>query len=176
MAVAKKKDEEVEIETIMTEAWETSGENMDAALIYLQKNKWPAHVLDTVVRQGWRNYLRKHLHGQRRNVIRLYQNPKSENPFEPERGTEGLIAMAESTWRSLMEFPVWGGKQLGECTKEEVQTAANKFYAVSLTMSKRGRFLAIVAQKVPDGKTVKESLKDDDLEYAMLEAERGGND
>lgn len=117
----------------------------------------------------------KHIAQSERRIIWKRGTVKSERSLPALDRTfadGGLQLVAESNFSKLLDMPVWGGKLLGECTREEVAAAAEKFYSVSLDMMSKGKFLALVAQGIPDGKKVKDVLSNDRLGELQLEAIR----
>lgn len=113
--------------------------------------------------------------GARENLRNARRRTSERSPFGGNDKT-GIIAMAQSNARDLMNFELWGGKRLGDATGQEVRQSANNFYAQSFNMSMKGRWLALVAQKVPEDKIVGKTLTSEDLETLRLEAERGENE
>lgn len=82
-------------------------------------------------------------------------------------GGNGARVIALAT--SLLDFPLPGGRRLGEATRAEVAAAAELYRSYADDMGHKARWLALVAQSVPDGGKVGEVL--DEARLAELQKE-----
>lgn len=97
-------------------------------------------------------------------------------PPSPERlarmpDAERVRALANGT---LLMFPLPGGKRLGEATREEVAEAARFYERQAGDMAHKARWLQLVAQSIPDGKTAGKVLSDERLRDLQTEAQKHG--
>lgn len=71
---------------------------------------------------------------------------------------------------NLLMFPLPGGKKLGEATRKDI-SAASEFYSKQAgDMGHKARWLQLIAQSVPSGKTVNDVLTDKRLRELQREA------
>lgn len=80
-----------------------------------------------------------------------------------------VISLAAGT---LSMFPLPGGKSLGRATREEVAAAAEFYAKQSADMGAKARWLRLISQSLPDGKTVADVLTDRRLHELQIEAQR----
>lgn len=78
-------------------------------------------------------------------------------------GVTALMAASAGHASSLMSFPLRGGLPLGDASAEQVRDSREHYDKQGRTMIQRGRFLAAVLERLPDGKRVREALTPDDL-------------
>jgi len=69
-----------------------------------------------------------------------------------------VMALASGTVRTLHDFPLPGGKKLGDALRGEVVAAADFFRGQASDMARKAHWLQHIAQHVPDGKTVRDVL------------------
>lgn len=74
-----------------------------------------------------------------------------------------VIALA----RTLLDFPLPGGRRLGDATRAEVVDAARFYTSHAEDMAHKARWLARVAEAVPDGQRVADAL--DEARLARLQ-------
>ena len=86
----------------------------------------------------------------------------------------GLHFLAQAN-ADLMTFALWGGKPLGKGSREEIQDSANKYYANARTSQVTGRWLALVAQGLPNDKKAGDHFTNERLLELRWEAERDDN-
>lgn len=88
-------------------------------------------------------------------------------PPNYEAGGNGdrVIALA----RSLLDFPLPGGRRLGEATRDEVVDAARFYAAQADDMTHKARWLARVAEALSDAQCVADAL--DEARLAELQKE-----
>lgn len=63
----------------------------------------------------------------------------------------------------LMDFPLIGGKRLGDASKDEVQASAASYLEQANTLAHRGRWLNAVAKKLNANTTVSQALTEAEL-------------
>ena len=83
-----------------------------------------------------------------------------------------IVSMAEGVRQTLHDFPLPGGKRLGDATREEVIEAAEFFGKQARDMAWKSRWLAHVAQSVPPGRKVADVLTPERLEELRQEVSR----
>lgn len=75
---------------------------------------------------------------------------------------------------NLLMFPLPGGKKLGEATRSDISAAAEFYSKQAGDMGHKARWLQLIAQSVPDNKTVNEVLTDKRLRELQQEAKSNG--
>ena len=70
---------------------------------------------------------------------------------------------------NLMMFPLRNGLPLGRATLEDVRESATFYAAQGEDMVRKGRWLALIAARIPEGKTVSQSLTEADLRTMQAE-------
>jgi len=63
--------------------------------------------------------------------------------------------LAEGNKEMLMQFPLPGGKPLGEANADEVREASDLYGKQSKDMGHKARWLALIAARLPKNKTVR---------------------
>lgn len=81
--------------------------------------------------------------------------------------TDRVVHLATGTLRM---FPLPGGKRLGEATRQEIAEAAGFYERQAGDMAHKARWLQLVAQSVPAGKTAGDVLTDERLAELQTEA------
>lgn len=71
---------------------------------------------------------------------------------------------------SVFDYPLPGGKKLGEATKADLLNSSQISIKQGKTLIERGRWMGMLADRVPFGKTVAESLNESDVQRLMDEA------
>ena len=87
-------------------------------------------------------------------------------------GVTGSFRVAQLSAGTLLMFPLPGGLRLGEATRSEVVEAAGFYASQASDMAHKSRWLMLVAQCVPEDKTVGDVLTDKrlrDLQEATCE-------
>lgn len=160
------------------EALEKSGGEIKNAVILLEQNvRRCSDLYNAIVESGIKDLcyeaIRLRLMHLRQSIVKQ-TNTKDRALPSADRGFSdtGLSAVAAINLKSLMNFPVTGGKRLGDCTHAEVAESAQKYYAQGLTMMSRGKWLALIAQSISGNKLVKDVLTEDRLHELQVEADR----
>ena len=78
-----------------------------------------------------------------------------------------VSALAAGT---LMMFPLPGGKMLGESKREDISIAVDFYHKQSVDMGHKARWLRLVSQSLPDGKSVAQVLNEKRLRDLQAEA------
>lgn len=71
-----------------------------------------------------------------------------------------VIALAGGVRASLMDFPLPGGLRLGDAQRADLSAAAAFFSRQATDMGRKARWLGLIAQSLPDEKSVSEVLTD----------------
>lgn len=71
-----------------------------------------------------------------------------------------VLALARGLSASLLDMPLAGGIRLRDCERSFVQREADRFDGLARDCGRKARFLAHVAQSVPEGKTVGQVIDD----------------
>lgn len=73
---------------------------------------------------------------------------------------------------SLMDFPIWGGKRLGDCNRADLTQAGQSYMTHAVDMACKGKWLINISDRLPDTTTtVRQALDDDTLQALRLEAQ-----
>lgn len=80
---------------------------------------------------------------ERATIIKRATDPRSN-----------VIALANGLAASLLDMPLAGGIRLRSCDRTFVQQEADRFNGLAADCARKGRFLSLIAQSVPDGRTV----------------------
>lgn len=91
-------------------------------------------------------------------------------PEDIARRRTQVEALASATAKSLLDFPLPGGKRLAEATREEVSVASEFYGAQARDMGRKSVWLRLVAQSLPDGAKVGDALTASRLEELRAEA------
>lgn len=70
-------------------------------------------------------------------------------------------ALAQS---NLMMFPLPGGKRLADATREEIAEASNYYLDRAKDARHKGAWLALIADRLPDGKAVRDAMTEKELQ------------
>lgn len=105
----------------------------------------------------------------RRGVI--WDSQRRATPASLVSDADKIVLLANSNAQALMDFPLPGGKRLGDAIAEEVRTAAGFYYRQAGNMMAKGRWLAKIAVSVPDGKRVSEALDEAKLKDIQIDAQ-----
>jgi hypothetical protein len=78
------------------------------------------------------------------------------------RPKTSVTALANGIRRSLLDFPLAGGKRLRDATRDEVIEQAQLYAAQARDMGFKARWLELIGARVDDGRTVGECLTEAD--------------
>lgn len=81
-----------------------------------------------------------------------------------------VVALAQDNAHMMLNFALFGGKRLRDADKQDLRLSAERYYAHGSDMVHKGRWLALVASKVPDGKRVGEALTEEAVRKLFEEA------
>lgn len=95
-------------------------------------------------------------------------------PVSPERlagmsDAERVKALAAG---NLLMFPLPGGKRLGDASRDDISQASRFYEKQAGDMAHKARWLQLIAQSVPPGKTVRGTITEDRLRELQEEAKR----
>lgn len=85
-------------------------------------------------------------------------------------GSGRVVQLSKAT---LLMFPLPGGKALQDAKASDLSAAQSFYQGQSADMAHKARWLQLVAQSIPDGKTVGEVLSDKRLRELQEEARNG---
>lgn len=109
---------------------------------------------------------RKH---SRESIVRSINNANAPSAQDHARR---VVALARSNVEMLLlDFALIGGKKLRDGTKKDLRDSAERYYAQGSDMTHKGRWLALVAAKVPEGNKAGDVLKEEELRK-LFEAAR----
>lgn len=166
-AAAKKKEESPTLRSHAAAALAAAGGNVSAATAALAERAmndkaflraYYSEVIQTACYEAVASCVRQ----ERRAV---WTTPQ---PSTTERRAQ-VTALAAGTVSTLHDFPLPGGKRLGEATREEVAQAAEFFGRQARDMAWKSRWLEHVAQSVPAGKRVADVISAERLEELRQE-------
>jgi hypothetical protein len=148
---------------------EASGDVGKATIILLErvrKDKALRHeLLEPLVEYACHQAVSRELRSNRANVW----SPPSARTLERMSHADRVTALAAGT---LLMFPLPGGKRLGEAVRDEISQAAVFYDRLATDTSHKARWLRLVAQSIPSGKTVRDTLTDDRLRELQKEVAR----
>lgn len=75
-------------------------------------------------------------------------------------GRDGVVALANGITRALLDMRLPNGVVLRNATRGEVLDSANRYQASAADMSRKARWLVLVAQSVPNDSTVGDVMND----------------
>ena len=87
---------------------------------------------------------------------------------ETQRGR--ILALANGTIATLMDFPLPGGMKLADARRDDVTAAAEFYGKQSKDMGTKAKWLQLIAQHVPAKKTVRQVMTDARLAELREEA------
>jgi len=104
----------------------------------------------------------------RKNRGQIYNMPQPT----PERASLGVLSLATGLLATLLDFPLPGGKRLGDATRVEINGHVVFYETQSKDMRIKARWLKLVAGRLRrDDVTVAEVLSDKQLRRLKEEAE-----
>lgn len=121
-------------------------------------------LTDPLISNACYDAIRRQCHVERRQV---WSPPVEKLVATRVAGAHRVVKLAAG---NLLTFPLPGGKKLGEATRAEVAQAANFYQSQSDDMGHKARWLQLVQQSIPDGKTVADVLNDKRLRELQKEA------
>lgn len=112
-------------------------------------------LLATVVEAAVRDAVEyRTQHAMRTDRARIIHQVKAAQ----QRGN--VIALANGIAASILDMPLAGGVRLRDCSRELVQREATRFGRLADDCGHKARFLARIAQSVPEGKAVGDVVSD----------------
>jgi hypothetical protein len=103
--------------------------------------------------------------GTRRHAV--WTVPKQQD------GRARVIALANATVPILLDMQFEGIPRLGDANREIVTVTADRYEKTAADRSHKARWLRLIAQHMPDGKSVKDVMTNERLAELRSEAERG---
>jgi hypothetical protein len=120
-------------------------------------------ILEPLVEYACNNAISRQ---QRVNRERVWTAP---TPRPNTSHSEQIQALARSNLM-LFPLPMLNGKLLRDATRGDVILAGDFYAKQAADMAHKGRWLALVGQSIPDGKTVADVLSEDRLRELQKEA------
>jgi hypothetical protein len=147
---------------------ECDGDTAKAAKRLLRKLKSNkallAAITEQAVTEASKAFVSHKMRDYRAQVVHLAVNNTRDD----------VIALSRGIANSLLEFPLAGGKKLRDASSEEVAIQANRYEQIADDTGHKARWLRLVAQSVPHGKTVGESVSEERVNELFLEARKNG--
>ena len=109
--------------------------------------------------------VRAQCRGARRTV---WHTSRRELEHRHAEGARRAVAHAET----LLAFPLLGGRHLGDAQRAEIEAAAEFFTRQAGDMAAKGRWLRLVAEALPHGRTVAQTMDEMALRRLQAEARR----
>lgn len=82
----------------------------------------------------------------------------------PDAGARRLSLLGQSNAESWLDFPVYGGKPMRLCTKDELQESAHRYYAQGSDMVRKSAFFKAVAARMGKGEKVSDRFSNSELD------------
>lgn len=144
--------------SLVTRAWNESENSIEDAVDILfdcvvEDKEFLADKMPEILRTWCREQISSHVSRVR---LTAWTAPNYSKTAKSDR-VRNLIS------NLLMDFPLIGGKRLGDGTKEDVLASAAFYSEQARILSHRGRWLNAVAQKVKGNSTVSQVLTEADL-------------
>lgn len=73
---------------------------------------------------------------------------------------DGVIALANGLSRALLDMPLANGLRLREASRTQVLEQASRYDGLAKDMGRKARWLELIGQSIPDGKTVGDVMDD----------------
>ena len=156
MAVALKKQQDIDLKTLAADALEQAGGNVVEATNILESwavESWDVYraVTERLLRQGCYSAVSGIC---RRNREAIWYSPG----YDAQQKGDRVHAHA----RTLLDFPLPGGKRLADANKKDLQEAMAFYRRQADQMGRVAEWLGKIAQKVGKG-IVGQRLTDEDL-------------
>jgi hypothetical protein len=88
-------------------------------------------------------------------------------------GRNGVFALANGMTAALLDMPIAGGVRLRDARRDQVAAASEFYSRQAQDMSHKGRWFALIAQSVPEGRVVGDVLTDARAAELFNEARHG---
>lgn len=112
-----------------------------------------SELMDPLVSGAVWERVRQAARSQRRSFHNAATAPKSPK-------NDGLEAVAQSWY----DYPIYGGVRLGDATREDLQSAIDGYRMHEQSNRMRREFMERIYAKLPDGKRVRETLHESEIE------------
>lgn len=157
---------ETPISAFVKNAWSVNDGDMPSAIeaLYRDITARP-DVLNAILPQVLRAWCREQV-GQYVSRVRLASLP---TPEDPSRGNRLRSAIATS----LFDFPLPGGKRLGDANASEIREGASAYQRTADDAEHKARWLTIVADRVGRKNRAENALTLAQLEAIFEEAKNG---
>lgn len=125
-----------------------------------------AQVVDNALEHACSDELRKIVQNDRSTIWEGGQPGASE-------ASDRVVALARS---NLLNFVLPNGKRLANASRAECMQHGENYLKQGKTMCHLGRWLRLIGQSVPDGKTVHKVMTEERLSELRAEAEKNGDE
>lgn len=109
---------------------------------------------------------RRHIWNESSTTDRYVDADRTPSNLVVPQMNEGVELMV----MSVFDYPLPGGKKLGDATKTDLLDSSQSLMKQGKTLLERGRWMSMLADRVPFGKTVADSLNESDVRRLMDEA------
>lgn len=141
----------VTLREAVKDAWQGAGSTEEA----VERLLAAAEQSEEVYRALAGPYLRQFAFAAVGNIVQDTRDVIWSRPSAPDARAAALAQVNATT---LYDFPLPGGKRLGDATREEIAEAAQFYMKQANDMAWKARWLSAVAAKVPKGKTARKAL------------------
>jgi len=171
-AIRKPKHDRDVIAEAAKAAYDNAGGDLKKSVVGLEamvrKDRGLRDALtEPLIAQACYDAVRRACHTDRKSV---WKEPTERLVKGRTTGSARVVHLAAG---NLMMFPLPGGKKLGEATRGEIGEAATFYEKQAGDMTVKARWLRLVAQSIPSGKTARDALTDKRLRELQVEAKRG---
>ena len=159
-ATARKADPDLVAEAARRALDDAKGDAREATRMLVeavrQSRRLRDALLDPLISNACYDAVRMQIHVDRRQAWR----PPAEKLVPSRSGVTGSYRVVQLAAGTLLMFPLPGGKKLGDATRSELAAAADFYANQSADMGHKSRWLRLVAQSVPEDKTVSDVMTD----------------
>lgn len=177
-ATKKKAEPELTIQEVAKRALDDAGGNIDTAAAMFEKairasERLKELLTEPLITRACRDAVMHQMREHRRTIWMSQTAPVRAAPTPPPQPdakgqAERVVQLAAGT---LLMFPLPGGRYLGDATRAEIAEVAVMYSQRATDAGHKARWLQLIAQSVPEGKTVKEALTDARLRELQAEAQ-----
>jgi hypothetical protein len=132
-------------------AWRGAGSTEEAVDRLLEAAEESEEVYRALVGP----YLRQFAFAAIGGIVKDTRDAAWARPTAPDARADALAQVNAAT---LYDFPLPGGKRLGDATAEEIAEAAQFYLKQANDMAWKSRWLSAVAAKIPKGKIARKAL------------------
>jgi len=156
----------MKLSNLIDTAVEQSGLDLDRAIEIAEAGLTPEHCA-TLQRRGLVHEISKELHRRRHEMhaTAIKNRERSEGyALATKRGLADGAAGIRLIAQDWFGYPLPGGLYLGDADSEALSAAIDMYRQQAAYNTARADFLTSIAARLKKGKTVKQSMKSDDIE------------